>query len=308
MRKNFLLLVITFVMILPVLVFATGSNEGSSNESEKINNKESGEIEEVKAEIVTRPEDLHPDGVNMEVGTASYWLEVEAKVSGDVDATISYQWYESKDGTIENITPIEGETKSVFIPEQKLGTTYYCVGVTTTYNGKSTTEYTKLLEATFTTKVIDIIWITDVVKPVSGERMEEKASPYVAEYDLNSHYGYDIEQVSWTPDDKFFEDGKEYTINISIKMWNDVELADDLDVRVNNQEAKFEKTGQDTAVISYTFDKVGTESDITNSGEKTNIEYKETVEKDSLSMSAIILTTICIIVIIFAIIVITKRQ
>lgn len=237
----------TFILILLILTI----NVVLATESEL--EEPSGEM--LKATIYERPEDMHPNGVNIEIGTASYWLEVKAGVSGENDAKVTYQWYESEDDNIENITPVVGETKEVFIPEQTLGTKYYCVGVTTTSNGESYTEYTKLLEATFTKKLISEIMIVGVAEPVSGEKVQKVAKAYTT-YDLNDYFGYDIKKVSWFPEDDVFEVGKEYSVNIDIEYWDNVEFDEKLYVTVNGYEANFVDADNGTGQVSYTFEKL----------------------------------------------------
>ncbi len=318
MKNKIVFLMVTFLMVFSVGVYAMENSESSSGNGSGESGGGSGESENIKATITLRPEDNHPNGINMEVGTASYWLQVEASYSGEEDAVISYQWYESKDGSMDSIVPVPNETNSVFIPEQKIGTTYYCVGVMTTAKGKTNIEYTKLLEATFTPKIIDKIWIIGVNEPVPDEEISNEAEPDTDD-ELNKYYGYDIIGVSWTPDDKVFRKGVKYTANIDIEYWEDTEFVDKLEVKVNNQNAKLEKTGDTTARISYTFETTGNEH---NAGENSNehnasgdIENNNNSEMEnnspqdeSISMPAIILTTICIVLIIFALFVIIKKN
>ncbi len=268
--------------------------------------------EQIKATIYERPEDMHPNGVNIEIGTASYWLEVKAGVSGDTDAKVTYQWYESKDDNIENIIPVVGETKEVFIPEQTLGTKYYCVGVTTTANGQSFTEYTKLLEATFTKKLISEIMIVGVVEPVSGEKPQKSASAYTT-YDLNDYFGYDIKKVSWFPEDDVFEVGKEYSVNIDIEYWDNVEFDEELYVTVNGYEANFVDADNGKGQISYTFAKLEEEQKSVevfaeNSGDKVQ-ENKTEIENETVSGSTLLVMFVVAFCIAFAIIsVIMKKK
>ena len=275
--------------------------------------------EEKKAEIYLRPEDAHPNGVNIEIGTASFWLEVGARISGDSGETVSYQWYESKDGTMENIVKVEGETKPIFIPEQKIGTTYYCVGVITTVNGKSTTEFTKLLEATFTPKMIDKIWIVGVKTPVSGETIEASAQQYT-DYDLNDYFGYEITSVNWTPDDELFKVGQAYTVNISIEYWDNIEFTSELDVRVNDNEATIEELSDGkSAIISYTFEEIkedfeepsGEEEKDDNDFKVDNEVYEsknENAEETKVEVSTVILVTVFVIIVIFSLMLLIKRN
>lgn len=278
-----------FIFICTILIFMVNSVLAIENDA----NEQSGEI--VKATIYERPEDMHPNGVNIEIGTASYWLEVKAGVSGD--ASVTYQWYESEDDNIANINPIEGETKEIFIPEQTLGTKYYCVGVTTIANGKSFTEYTKLLEATFTKKLISEIMIVGVAEPVSGEKPQKSATPYTT-YDLNDYYGYDIKKVSWFPEDNVFEAGKEYSVNIDIEYWDNVEFDEELYVTVNGKEARVVDAGNGMGQVSFTFEKLSEEPknvDIFNekrgdesSGEKFENTQAEVVDGTTLLVMFII--------------------
>lgn len=300
MKRNIsFLLIVLFCFILPCFVCAA-------------------DLESLKANIYLRPEDTHPDGINIEVGTASFWLEVGASVSGDSGETVSYQWYESKTGSMDDIVAIDNETKSIFIPEQKIGTTYYCVGVITTLGDESVTEYTKLLEATFTPKVIDKIWITEVKEPRAGEVADYNASQYT-DYELNNYYGYEITSVKWYPDDKVFKEGVEYRVDIQIEFWDNVKLTDKIDVKINEMKADFKKDeASDTAIVSYTFNKLEKNDEKINeiSGEKKSGEnfisnenlVDEKSEDGKLDLSSVILSTICVVVIIFALIVIVKKK
>lgn len=298
--KKFLLLFCINLLLITNVAFAT----------DLMPTENSGE--QVKATIYERPEDMHPNGVNMEIGTASYWLEVRAGVSGESDAKVTYQWYESEDDNIENIKPIAGETKEVFIPEQTLGTKYYCVGVTTTASGESFVEYTKLLEATFTKKIISEIIIVGVVEPVSGEKVQKLASPFT-NYDLNDYYGYDIKKVSWFPEDDVFELGKEYSVNIDIEYWDNIEFDDDLFVTVNNKEAKFVDAENGTGQVSFTFEKLEEEQknvDILpkESGEK-NGDIVETLEDETVDGNTLAIMFVIAFVVAFIIVsIVTKRR
>lgn len=279
-----------------------------ATENDKI--EKSGEM--LKATIYERPEDMHPNGVNIEIGTASYWLEVKAGVSGEVDAKVTYQWYESEDENIENIKPVVGETKEVFIPEQTLGTKYYCVGVTTTSNGQSFTEYTKLLEATFTKKLISEIMIVGITEPVSGEKPQKLASAYTT-YDLNDYFGYDIEKVSWFPEDDIFEVGKEYSVNIDIKYWDNVEFDEELYVTVNGYEANFVDADNGMGQVSYTFKKLeeepkNMEVSLENSGDVVK-ENKTEIENETVSGSTLLIMFVIAFVLSFIIVsIITKKR
>lgn len=273
-----------------------------------------------KANIYLKPEDSHPNGINMEIGTASFWFEVGANVSGESGETVSYQWYESKTGKIEDIVAIPNETKEIFVPEQEIGTKYYCVGVITRLGNESTIEYTKLLEATFTPKVIDKIWITNVVEPSVGEEPSMSASPYT-DYELNNYYGYEINSVKWIPNDSTFKEGVEYRVDINLEFWDNVKCADKLDVKINSADAEFIKNESSSeAVISYTFDKLEiqeNEKDTPNketeeSGE-TNLEIENIViesnnEDEKLDMSAIVLSTMFVIVLIFALLSMKRKN
>lgn len=261
--------------------------------------------EQVKATIYERPEDMHPNGVNMEIGIASYWLEVKAGVPEETDAKVTYQWYESEDDNIENITPVVGETKEVFIPEQTLGTKYYCVGVTTTSNGQSFTEYTKLIEATFTKKLISEIMIVGVIEPVSGEKIQKVAKAYTT-YDLNDYFGYDIKKVSWFPEDDVFEVGKEYSVNIDIEYWDNVEFDEELYVTVNGYEANFVDADNGMGQVSYTFEKLEEEPKNVevfdkNSGDVVQKTQTE-IESETISGSTLLVMFIVAFCIAFVIV------
>lgn len=295
----------TFILILLILTI----NVVLATESEL--EEPSGEM--LKATIYERPEDMHPNGVNIEIGTASYWLEVKAGVSGETDAKVTYQWYESEDDNIENITPVVGETKEVFIPEQTLGTKYYCVGVTTTSNGASYTEYTKLLEATFTKKLISEIMIVGVAEPVSGEKVQKVAKAYTT-YDLNDYFGYDIKKVSWFPEDDVFEVGKEYSVNIDIEYWDNVEFDEKLYVTVNGYEANFVDADNGTGQVSYTFEKLeeepkSVEALDSNSGDVVQKTQTE-IESETISGSTLLvmfIVTFCIAFVFVSIIMKKKK-
>lgn len=292
-----------------------GTNSGTKSGEE--NKEEPSKDEEIKAEIYLKPEDAHPNGINMEIGTASFWLEVGAKVSGESGAIVSYKWYESKDGTMENIKEIEGETKPIFVPEQKIGTTYYCAGVVTTANGKSNTEYTKLLEATFTPKLIDKIWIIGVKEPRIGEKAETTAEQYT-DYELNSYYGYEITSVSWSPDVTEFREGQAYTVNIDIEYWDNVEFTEKLDVKVNEKDAEFEENPDGNgATISYTFEAIEKLIEIekkdedknANSGEELNNNNTQTQNENNekAEITTIILVTIFVTLIIFSVFTLKRK-
>lgn len=278
MKKFFTVILILLILTINVVLATESELEEPSGEM-------------LKATIYERPEDMHPNGVNIEIGTASYWLEVKAGVSGETDAKVTYQWYESEDDNIENITPVVGETKEVFIPEQTLGTKYYCVGVTTTSNGESYTEYTKLLEATFTKKLISEIMIVGVAEPVSGEKVQKVAKAYTT-YDLNDYFGYDIKKVSWFPEDDVFEVGKEYSVNIDIEYWDNVEFDEELYVTVNGYEANFVDADNGMGQVSYTFEKLEEEQKSvevpdSNSGDVVQKTQTE-IESEAISGSTLL--------------------
>lgn len=301
MKKIMILILALLCLNISCLVYATDVN-----------------LNDVKAKITLRPEDIHPDGINMEVGTASFWFEVNATVSGESGETISYQWYESKTGKEEDIKPIKNETNSIFVPDQEIGTTYYCVGVTTTLGDEFVTEYTKLLEATFTPKIIDKVWITNVKEPAVGEKPSNLAMQYT-DYELNNYYGYEITSVKWTPEDKVFKEDVAYTIEVEIEYWDNVEFANDVDAKINEMEAKFKpNTLGESALVSYTFEKLTTEKQDENSkidsGEliddimqNEEIEYAPS-DDDKLDLSAIILCTIFAVLMVFALIVILNKR
>ena len=99
---------------------------------------------------------------------------------------------------------------------------------------------------------------------------------------------------------------KENIINIDIEFWEDVKIANDIDVRVNDEKAEINITGENTATVSYKFDN----DKINNSqisGDNNNSSY-QSLEEKTLDIPTVILTTVCIIVIVFSIIVIIKRN
>lgn len=307
MKRDFVLLLVLMCFVLPCCVCATEVN-----------------LEELKAEIYLKPEDAHPNGVNMEIGTASFWFEVGAEVSGESGETVSYQWYESKTGSMDDIVAIENENRAVFIPEQRIGTTYYCVGVTTKLGNESIVEYTKLLEATFTPKMIDKIWITDVKEPEIGKQPSISAEQYT-DYELNNYYGYEITSVSWAPADEAFKEGVEYRVDVAIEFWDNVKLTDEVDVKINNMKADlFLDDAQDSATVSYSFEKlakdnVGIIEDEQSgeveivSGENASIneivdDESTKVNEEKLDLSAIILSTVCVIVVVFALLVLMRKK
>ena len=305
MKRFFILLVIIICFGMTGIVCAANIN-----------------IEDVKANIYLKPEDTHPNGVNMEIGTASFWFEVGAEVSGDSGESIAYQWYESKTGNIDDITAIKNENKEIFVPEQKLGTTYYCVGVTTKLEEESTTEYTKLLEVTFTPKMIDKVWITNVIEPSIGEQPSMSAEQYT-DYELNNYYGYEITSVKWTPNDEIFEEGVEYTVNIDIEFWENVKLTDKVDTKINNLDAKFVKNNtQDGATVSYTLKSlekntdeennvISNEAQMENKSGENNLSDISTddksVEAEKLDISSIVLATIFVVIIVFSLMTAKKK-
>lgn len=307
MKRNLVFLLIICCVFMTGIVFATDGGLDEMNKS-----PDTPKLEDLKAEIYLKPEDSHPNGVNMEVGTASFWFEVGARVSGDFGETVSYQWYESKTGNMDDLLLLSGETKSIFIPEQVIGTTYYCAGVITSLGSESIVEYTKLLEATFTPKMIDKIWITEVKEPIIGERPNEMASQYT-DYELNNYYGYEITSVKWTPSDDVFKENVKYTVDVEIEFWDNVEFTEKVDVKINNMEATLKKNADgETAVVSYTFEKPSkntSSGDYVQSGDE-EIEYgnSEYATDEKLDLSVIILSTICAIIVVFALVLIFKNR
>lgn len=307
MKRFFVLFILLNCFIMLGVVYATDIN-----------------IEDVKANIYLKPEDTHPNGVNMEIGTASFWFEVGAEVSGDSGESVFYQWYESKTGNMDDIVAVESENREIFIPEQKIGTTYYCVGVTTKLENESTTEYTKLLEATFTPKMIDKIWITNVNEPSIGNQPSMSAEQYT-DYDLNDYYGYEITSVKWTPNDDTFKEGVEYKVDINIEFWENVKFSDKVDAKINGMEAEFiQAETQDSATVSYTFKSLENNNDENNdeqenqeentkdnSGEN-NLNNKtvdeSSVESEKLDMSSVILSAFFVVIIVFALMTMMKKK
>lgn len=304
MKRFFVLSLILICLLLPCVCFATDVN-----------------IEDIKANIYLKPEDTHPNGVNMEIGTASFWFEVGAEVSGDSGESITYQWYESETGNMDDVVAVKNENREIFIPEQKIGTTYYCVGVTTSLEDKSTTEYTKLLEVTFTPKMIDKIWITNVSEPNIGEQPSMSAEQYT-DYDLNDYYGYEIKSVKWTPDDETFKEGVEYKVDINIEFWKNVKFTNEVEAKINNLDAEYIlNENQDGATISYTFkslEKNDEEKNFEDNNEVAKVSGDEnlsdkvnddnSVEDEKLDMSSIILATVFVVIIVFSLMTIVKKK
>ena len=102
-----------------------------------------------------------PKGGSYYVGD-SVTLSVKASVTDG--GTLSYQWYKTTVNDISTIKAIYKEsdasygTKASFVPEQTVGTTYYCVMVTNTVtkNGKKATSfvYSNLVAVTFSEKIV----------------------------------------------------------------------------------------------------------------------------------------------------------
>ena len=90
---------------------------------------------EVQAPVITK----QPEGLNLKYGEGGT-LSVEA--SAEADATVSYQWYQAKDGTsTENGTVIDGATSATLTiaKDAQPGTNYYYCVVTASRDGVSKT-------------------------------------------------------------------------------------------------------------------------------------------------------------------------
>lgn len=259
MRKTITFLIVMMLLVLPCFVF------GASGEESLI-------------DIYMRPEDEHPDGVNMEIGVASFWFMVGAK-SNDPSGEISYQWYVSDTLDENKITPIPDAVTPVLVPAQEIGTKYYCVAVTVKTVEKTETEITKLLEATFVPKVIDKIDIVNVVEPEEGAKPSISADPYT-DFDLYDYFGYDIVDVSWQPEDESFKADKDYTINITIEYWENVQISGDTIATINGEEAKLTSIGDNRAIVSYKFEKDEPIEDVPNIISSGDIDVKEEVKDD----------------------------
>ena len=99
---------------------------------------------EVKAPVITK----QPEGLNLKYGEGGT-LSVEA--SAEADATVSYQWYQAKDGTsIENGTVIDGATNATLTiaGDARPGTNYYYCVVTASRDGVADKTASRIVAVT----------------------------------------------------------------------------------------------------------------------------------------------------------------
>ncbi|MEE0228952.1 MAG: S-layer homology domain-containing protein [Peptococcaceae bacterium] len=109
---------------------------------------------EVKAPVITK----QPERLNLKYGEGGT-LSVEA--SAEADATVSYQWYQAKDGTsIENGTVIDGATSATLTiaKDAQLGTSYYYCVVTAGRDG---------VDAKTASRIVAVTVKKDEEKPVN---------------------------------------------------------------------------------------------------------------------------------------------
>ena len=99
---------------------------------------------EVKAPVITK----QPEGLNLKYGKGGT-LSVEA--SAEADATVSYQWYQAKDGTsTENSTAIDGATNATvtIARDAQPGTNYYYCVVTASRDGVDAKTASRIVAVT----------------------------------------------------------------------------------------------------------------------------------------------------------------
>ena len=99
---------------------------------------------EVKAPVITK----QPEGLNLKYGEGGT-LSVEA--SAEADATVSYQWYQAKDGTsTENGTVIDGATSATLTiaRDAQSGTSYYYCVVTASRDGVADKTASRIVAVT----------------------------------------------------------------------------------------------------------------------------------------------------------------
>ena len=99
---------------------------------------------EVKAPVITK----QPEGLNLKYGEGGT-LSVEA--SAEADATVSYQWYQAKDGTsTENSTAIDGATNATLTiaRDAQSGTSYYYCVVTASRDGVADKTASRIVAVT----------------------------------------------------------------------------------------------------------------------------------------------------------------
>ena len=99
---------------------------------------------EVQAPVITK----QPEGLNLKYGEGGT-LSVEA--SAEADATVSYQWYQAKDGTsTENGTVIDGATSATLTiaRDAQSGTSYYYCVVTASRDGVADKTASRIVAVT----------------------------------------------------------------------------------------------------------------------------------------------------------------
>ena len=99
---------------------------------------------EVQAPVITK----QPEGLNLKYSEGGT-LSVEA--SAEADATVSYQWYQAKDGTsTENSTAIDGATNATLTiaRDAQSGTSYYYCVVTASRDGVADKTASRIVAVT----------------------------------------------------------------------------------------------------------------------------------------------------------------
>ena len=118
---------------------------------------------EVKAPVITK----QPEGLNLKYGKGGT-LSVEA--SAEADATVSYQWYQAKDGTsTENSTAIDGATNATvtIARDAQPGTNYYYCVVTASRDG---------VDAKTASRIVAVTVKKDEEKPVNPPASSNRPS------------------------------------------------------------------------------------------------------------------------------------
>ena len=118
---------------------------------------------EVKAPVITK----QPEGLNLKYGEGGT-LSVEA--SAEADATVSYQWYQAKDGTsTENSTAIDGATNATvtIVRDAQPGTNYYYCVVTASRDG---------VDAKTASRIVAVTVKKDEEKPVNPPASSNRPS------------------------------------------------------------------------------------------------------------------------------------
>ena len=118
---------------------------------------------EVKAPVITK----QPEGLNLKYGEGGT-LSVEA--SAEADATVSYQWYQAKDGTsTENGVAIDGATSATLTiaKDAQPGTSYYYCVVTASRDG---------VDAKTASRIVAVTVKKDEEKPVNPPASSNRPS------------------------------------------------------------------------------------------------------------------------------------